>query len=155
MLEVYNPYTGKLIDSVKACNADDIKFAIEKLKQYNFKFGAFERSEVLREASRLLKEQEKEFAELIVEEIGVSYKDALHEVDRSVNVINLCSEEAKRIQGEITPSEVSKGFDGRLIYSIREPIGIVLCITPFNHPLNQVVHKIIPALAINNAVLLL
>ena len=54
----------------------------------------------------------------------------------------------------MTPAQVSSGFEERLIYSVREPIGIVLCITPFNHPLNQVLHKIIPALAANNAVLL-
>lgn len=154
MLEVYNPYSNKLVDSVKACTSEDIDKAIEKLRDYSFNLGNFERSEILKKASDLLKERQKEFADLIVQEIGVSTKDAVHEVDRSVNVIDICSEEAKRIGGEITPSEISKGFNGRLIYSIREPIGIVLCITPFNHPLNQVVHKIIPALASNNAVLL-
>ena len=66
----------------------------------------------------------------------------------------LSAEEAKRIVGEVYPAEVSNGFDNKTIYSIREPLGIILFITPFNHPLNQVAHKICPAIAGNNAVVL-
>jgi len=154
MLEVFNPYNKEPVGSVKSCNIKDINEAVKKLRTYNFDLGAYERSLILNKAVELLKEEQHEFVELISSEIGVSKKDAIHEVERSFNVISLCSEEAKRIEGEMTPAQVSSGFEERLIYSIREPIGIVLCITPFNHPLNQVLHKIIPALAANNAVLL-
>ena len=84
----------------------------------------------------------------------MSIKDAIHEVDRTINVLILSAEEAKRITGGVYPSEVADGFKNKIVYSIREPLGIILCITPFNHPLNQVAHKICPALAGNNAVLL-
>ena len=154
MLKVFNPYTNKFIDSIKSCNIDDIDKSLEILKSYKFNLNDFERSKILIKAYDLLRNQKAEFANLISTEIGVSLKDSLHEVERSLNVITLCAEEAKRICGEMIPTNVSEGFEKRLIYSIREPIGIVLCITPFNHPLNQVIHKIIPALAVNNPVLL-
>ena len=154
MLKVTNPYTNEIVGSVKSCTVEDIDIAVNKLKSYKFDLGAFERSLILTKAVELLKNDRDAFVDLIISEIGVSKKDAIHEVERSFNVISLCAEEAKRVAGEVTPAEVSHGFENRLIYSIREPIGIVLCITPFNHPLNQVIHKIGPAIAAGNAILL-
>ncbi len=154
MLEVINPYTKEVVGSVKSCTVKDIDIAINKLKSYKFDLSAFDRSLILTKAVELLKNEQDTFVDLIISEIGVSKKDAIHEVERSFNVISLCAEEAKRITGGVTPAQVSHGFEDRLIYSIREPIGIVLCITPFNHPLNQVVHKIGPAIAAGNAILL-
>jgi aldehyde dehydrogenase (NAD+) len=154
MLNIVNPYTKDIVGSVKSCSIQDVDIAINKLKSYKFDLSAFERSLILNKAVELLKKEQDIFVDLITSEIGVSKKDAMHEVERSFNVISLCAEEAKRIPGEVTPAEVSHGFEDRLIYSIREPIGIVLCITPFNHPLNQVIHKIGPAIAAGNAILL-
>ena len=94
MLEVFNPYNNELVGSVKSCNIKDIDEAVEKLRTYNFDLGAYERSLILNKAVELLKEEQHEFVELISSEIGVSKKDAIHEVERSFNVISLCSEEA-------------------------------------------------------------
>ena len=154
MLNIINPYTNELVDTIKCCDVDDIDISINHLKNYKGSLNDFERSKILKKAYSILEDQKFAFADLITSEIGVSLKDSIHEVERSLNVIDLCAEEAKRIGGEIIPSGVSKGFEDKFIYSFREPLGIVLCITPFNHPLNQVIHKIIPALAANNAVLL-
>lgn len=154
MLDIYSPYSNKVVGSVKSCSIEDINNAVEELRKYKFNINGFERSNLISAAAKKLEEKTDVFIEIIIDEIGISYKDAKHEVDRSVNVLKICAEESKRIQGEITPSEISEGFHDKLIYSRRDPIGIVLCITPFNHPLNQVVHKIMPALAANNAVLL-
>ena len=154
MLKIYSPYSNEVVGSVKSCTVEDINDAVGLLKKYKFEINGYERSKLINIAATKLDEHRDEFINIIIDEIGISYKDASHEVDRSVNVLKICAEESKRIQGEITPSEISEGFHDKLIYSVREPIGIVLCITPFNHPLNQVVHKIMPALAANNAVLL-
>lgn len=154
MIKIINPYTNCLVGSVKSCSVKDVDIAVNKLKEYKFNLNAYEISNILWKAVELLGQDRAEFVDLIVSEIGVSKKDATHEVERSLNVMSLCAEEAKRIEVEFTPTQISKGFEDRLIYSIREAIGVVLCITPFNHPLNQVVHKILPALASNNAVLL-
>ncbi len=154
MLKIYSPYSNNEVGSVKSCTIKDIRDSVDLLKEYKFDVNGYERSKLINIAAKKLEEKSNDFINIIIDEIGISYKDAKHEVDRSVNVLKICAEESKRIQGEITPSEISEGFHEKLIYSIREPIGIVLCITPFNHPLNQVVHKIMPALASNNAVLL-
>jgi aldehyde dehydrogenase (NAD+) len=153
-IDIFSPYNNKLIGSVKSFSSMDINHSINCLKSYNFNLSGFDRFKILIKASQMLKKQEKQFAKMIVDEIGVSIKDAYHEVDRTVNVLVLSAEESKRVIGAVYPSEVSDGFDDNVVYSIREPLGIVLCITPFNHPLNQVSHKICPAIAANNAVLL-
>lgn len=153
-LKIYNPYNNNLVGEVKSFNKNDLLNAINILSKYNFECSGFDRYKILIKAAKLLEKQKQEFSTLIVNEIGVSLKDAIHEVERTINVLVLCAEGAKRVIGDTFPAEVSEGFESKTIYSIREPIGIILCITPFNHPLNQVAHKICPSIAANNATLL-
>ena len=153
-LKVYNPYNKELIGSVKSFDKNDIMKTINILMDYDFRLSGYDRYKILIKAVELLEKQREKFSNLIVNEIGVSLKDANHEVERTINVLILSAEEAKRIVGGVFPAEVADGFKNKTVYSIREPLGIILCITPFNHPLNQVAHKVCPAIAGNNAVLL-
>lgn len=112
------------------------------------------RFEILSTASRLLGERRDAFAAMLTAEAGFTLADAANEVDRAVLTLSLCAEEARRIIGEMVPLAASPGQENRIAFTIRSAIGVVCAITPFNSPLNVVLHKIGPALAAGNAVIL-
>ncbi len=112
------------------------------------------RFEILSSASRLLAERKPSFAALLIAEAGFTAADAEMEVDRAVLTLSLCADEARRIVGEVVPFGASPGQENRIGFTLRVPIGVVCAITPFNSPLNVVLHKIGPALAAGNAVVL-
>jgi putative phosphonoacetaldehyde dehydrogenase len=153
-LDIKSPYSGEVVGAVPDLAVDQVDAAVQTARTYGFGLSGYQRYEILDRAADGVAKDREAFEQLIINEIGVSYKDAHHEVERTVNVVRLAAEEAKRVEGELPPPEVSPGFEGRLVISLREPVGLVGCITPFNHPLNQVAHKICPALAANNAVVL-
>ncbi len=114
----------------------------------------YRRFEILRRAADLLAERRDPFALTIAREAGKPLKYARVEVDRAVQTISLSAEEAKRIHGEQVPVDASPGAEGRIAFTIRVPVGVVCAIAPFNFPLNLVAHKVAPALAAGNAVVL-
>ena len=109
---------------------------------------------LLARASELLQERAHEFAQVIVSDVGFTVQDAQREVQRAVQTLLISGEEAKRIHGEIVPMHGSPGWNGRLAFTVRHPVGVVAAITPFNSPLNTVAHKVGPALAAGNGVVL-
>lgn len=112
------------------------------------------RFDILSTASRLLAERKPSFAALLTAEAGFTAADAALEVERAVLTLSLCADEARRIVGEVVPFGASPGHENRIGFTLRFPIGVVCAITPFNSPLNVVLHKIGPALAAGNAVVL-
>jgi len=152
-LEVKNPYTNKTIGTIICDSQNDIEKKIALLKTYKNHLTGYERYQIIKKVSELLLERKEKFSELITQEIGISLKDSRHEVERSFHTLTICSEESKRIYTSLNSSEISP-IKAHCAIPFREPIGLVGCITPFNHPLNQVVHKAGPAIAANNAVLL-
>ncbi|MDR7607092.1 MAG: aldehyde dehydrogenase family protein, partial [Armatimonadota bacterium] len=114
----------------------------------------YRRFEILRRAADLLSQRREEFALTIAREAGKPLKYARVEVDRALQTISLSGEEAKRIHGEQVPVEAAPGGEGRLAFTLRVPVGVVCAISPFNFPLNLVAHKVGPALAAGNAVVL-
>jgi aldehyde dehydrogenase (NAD+) len=153
-LVVRSPYNQAVIGELEAGDEESVNAALNRLTSYDFSLTPYQRYAILDRAKTLVAKEKEAFAKLIVDEIGITISDARHEVDRSIAVLELCAEESKRITGEIFPNNPSADIQSDLIYSVREPCGVVAAITPFNHPLNQVVHKVCPALAANNAVLL-
>jgi len=151
---VSNPYTHEIIGKVTALNRKDVANAVFAAKQYDFSLSGNDRYAILSKTASVLWSKKREFAKLITKEIGISLKDSLHETDRAFNVINLSAQEAKNIEEKISLPHIPVSSKVHKNIIIREPVGIICCITPFNHPLNQVVHKICPALAANNAVVL-
>ncbi|MFI6348633.1 aldehyde dehydrogenase family protein [Streptomyces sp. NPDC050560] len=114
----------------------------------------YDRYLVLSRAAALLTERTADLVEAVVDDTGFTLADARREVARAVQTMTLSAEEAKRIHGEVVPLHGAPGTGGRLAFTVRHPLGVVCAITPFNSPLNTVVHKVAPALAAGNAVVL-
>ncbi|WP_218827846.1 aldehyde dehydrogenase family protein [Paenibacillus rigui] len=117
-------------------------------------FSPNERYKVLMRVAQLLQEQREQFAALLVSEVGKPIREARGEVDRAIQTMIISAEEAKRIHGEGVPVEAAQGSENRMAFTIRVPVGVIAAITPFNVPLNLVCHKICPALAAGNSVVL-
>ena len=115
---------------------------------------AHKRCQLLSNVSRLLEERREEIATIICREAGKAWKYSVGEVSRSVETYRFSAEEAKRIHGETVPMDASFAGEGRVGYWLRVPLGVVSAITPFNFPLNLVAHKVGPALAVGNTIVL-
>lgn len=114
----------------------------------------FERGRILMAASALMRERRDRFVDTVVADTGFTLTDAERETDRATETLQLCGEEAKRLTGHMVPVEGSPGIRGRIGFTLRKPLGVVCAITPFNAPVNTVCHKIGPALAAGNGVVL-
>ena len=113
----------------------------------------YERYEILRKAADLMQEQLEDFGRTITLEEGKVIAEGRGEAGRSIETITLSAEEAKRLYGETIPLDGSTGGKGKFGFTLRVPCGVVLAITPFNFPLNLVCHKVGPALAAGNSVI--
>ncbi len=156
--EIKSPYSGEVVASV--AQADEfavdraVCIAADSFKSALSRMPAHQRSSLLSRAASLLAEHKEDLARTIALEGGKPIKDARIEVSRAAGTFKTAAEEALRIYGEQLPMDSQPGNEGRLGIVLREPIGIVAAITPFNFPLNLVAHKVAPALAAGNTVLL-
>lgn len=153
-IEVFNPYTGRVVGRVPKAKVKDISEAIEKAKKAKIELTAYERYQLLYDCAQEIKIREEEFSRLITEEAGICIKSSTHELKRAYQALILSAEEAKRIYGETIPADVTPGVRDKYALTFREPVGLVVAITPFNHPLNQIVHKIGPSIAAGNRMIL-
>ncbi|ASK60927.1 aldehyde dehydrogenase [Virgibacillus phasianinus] len=155
-IEVLNKYTQDIYATVSKAGEKEVDQAIDSAeKAYkSTKLSAYERYKILKQVSELLQENKEEFANSIVKEAGKPLKQARTEVDRATQTFELSAEEAKRISGHGVPVEAAPGSENRMAFTIRVPVGVVGAISPFNFPLNLVAHKIGPAIAAGNAVVL-
>lgn len=157
-VEVKSPFDGEIVGSVAQADEKAIDLALAEARKtfenVMSKMPAWKRSEILAEASRLILEHSEEIARIIAMEGGKPLKDARIEVNRAANTFAIASREAMSLDGEQLPMDVSAGNEKRIGIIIREPIGVVGAVTPFNFPLNLVAHKVAPALAAGNTVVL-
>ncbi|MDA0376276.1 MAG: aldehyde dehydrogenase family protein [bacterium] len=153
-LTIKNPYTNEDVDNVPLLSQKELRDIVESSAVFSSSLTPFERYSILQRASELVMRDKEEISTLISKESGLSLKDTTHEVERTRNVLLLSAEAAKAQEGKVYQSDVVPQSTSRMAFTIREPVGLVLAITPFNHPLNQVVHKVGPAIAMNNTVLL-
>lgn len=154
---VVNPSTGKSIAQIPIAVDRQIEQAMVSAgrgKRVAKGLTRADRAEILSKTANLVMSQLDAFAKTIVSESGKTLRQARKEVSRCVNTLTLSAEEAKRLSGETIPFDSFKGNEDRSGYFTREPLGIVLAITPFNDPLNLVAHKLGPAIAAGNAVVL-
>lgn len=149
-IEVRSPWDGRLVGRVADDGVEDVSRAVTTVAGYDRRLDVAERAEILATAARLVAERREELADLITAEAGTCAKDSRKEVDRAVGNLKVASEECRRIRGETI--EITAGGTPRLALTVREPYGTIAAITPFNRPLNQVVVKVAPALAVNNGV---
>lgn len=156
-IEVRNPFDGTVIDSVPQASSEDVETAVEAaVEGAKIMRGlpALERSKILRKVSDLFAERQAELGQLISREEGKTLAEGKFEVSRAAVTMECSAEEAKRIYGEVLPLDAAPGGADKFGFTLRVPCGVVAAITPFNFPLNLVCHKVGPALAAGNAVVI-
>ena len=147
-LDVHDPYTGEVVGGVAMVGRADVERAIEVGRGGGAPLTRHDRHQILETARSKLVARADEFADLIRRESGLCSRDTNYEVGRAQDVLRFAALEALRDDGEIFSGDVSQQGKARKIFTLREPLLLVAAITPFNHPLNQVVHKLAPAVAV-------
>ena len=152
--DVVHPYDGSVVGAVPLADAEQVRAAIDAAEraQEAAELSAYERFELLRTTAEKLDAEADRVATVLTSEQGKPIAEARTEVDRAVQTLQLSAEQAKRMFGEYVPMDAQKGFAKDHCFTQREPLGVVAAITPFNFPLNLMVHKVGPALAAGNAV---
>ncbi|WP_102346809.1 aldehyde dehydrogenase family protein [Bacillus sp. Marseille-P3661] len=156
-VDLYSPYSQEKIAEIPQASEDQVDAAIDaayNARDNMARLTAYQRAEILEKLVNLLKENRLKVGHIIALESAKPIKFALGEVDRTIETYKFAAEEAKRIQGEMIPLDAAKNGANRLGYTLREPIGVVAAITPFNFPMNLVSHKVGPAIAAGNTIVL-
>ena len=157
IIEIRSPYDNKVVGAVCYANAEDAEeacaAAVHAFSETR-KLSSWRRAEVLAKVADLLVQQTEEIASVIVQEAGKPLKDARAEIGRAIITFRVAAEEAKRIEGTAKPADWIPGTEGKLALSRRFPIGPILGITPFNFPMNLVAHKVAPAIASGNPIII-
>jgi len=156
-IAVTNPFNGVQVGSVASMPADSAAMLIDIARggaRVCRSMSRYERARVLDECATQVERDKNTFAHLIVAEAGKTIKQARKEVLRCVNTLRLSADEARRNGGEVVPFDAYAGSEDRQGWFTREPLGIIVAITPYNDPLNLVAHKLGPAIAGGNAVIL-
>ncbi len=153
-VDVYNPYNNELIAQVTECSAVHTQQAIEKALGLGSRLTRYERFEILDKTRRALLAEKESFAKLITSEAGLCLRETLYEVGRACDVLQFSAMEALKDDGQVFSCDVSPQGKARKIFTLREPLNLAVAITPFNHPLNQVAHKLGPAIAAGTPIIL-
>jgi len=156
-MEVKNKYDGKTIGVLPTARRADLDAALaaaECAENVMAEMPAYRRSEVLLRTAALIAERKEDFARTIAAEAGKALKFARAEVDRAISTFTIAGEEAKRLHGETIPLDAVPAGEGYFGFWTRRPVGVIAAISPFNFPLNLVAHKVAPALAAGNTLVL-
>ncbi|QDU30983.1 Succinate-semialdehyde dehydrogenase [NADP(+)] GabD [Anatilimnocola aggregata] len=156
-IEVRHPFDGLLVDTVPQATRDDVERALAAAVEgarVMAKVTAYDRFLMLRRAADVVLSQKSELGRLISLEEGKTLAEGEFEVTRAATTLEVSAEEAKRLTGEMLPLDAAPGAAGKMGFTLRVPCGVVVAIAPFNFPLNLVCHKVGPALAAGNAVVL-
>ena len=150
VIEVEYPYTKEIVGTVPAGNAEHAKKALDIAANYTPKLTRYERQKILQKTAEKLVEKKEEISDVITHELGISKQDSLYEVGRAFDVFSLTAQLCIYDDGEIFSCDLTPHGKARKIFTVREPLKSISAITPFNHPLNMVAHKIAPSIATNN-----
>ena len=156
-IDVTDPYDNSIIDTVPSGDEKDVELALAAAVrgfEITKRMTVYERAQILYKTAQIIKDRLSEFATIIAREGSKTITEARKEASRCVNTMTCSAEEAKRIMGETIPWDSFPGGEKRKGYYYRFPIGVILAITPFNDPLNLVAHKLGPAIAAGNSVIL-
>jgi len=156
-IEVINPVNSEVIDTVPSGTIKDAKLALESAhnaQKILSNYSSRKISRIMYDIYEDIKQNSRELANLLTHETGKPIKDAADEIKRTVETILLAAEESKRIYGETVPLDAGIGGRTAIGFTVKVPLGVVTAITPFNYPVNLAVHKIAPAIAAKNAVVL-
>jgi putative phosphonoacetaldehyde dehydrogenase len=150
VIEVRYPYTNEVIGTVPAGKAEHAKRAFEIAAGYTPKLTRYERQQILFRAAEIIRDRREEIAKVLTLELGICQQHALYEAGRSYDVFTLAGQLCIVDDGQIFSCDLTPHGKARKIYTKREPVRAISAITPFNHPLNMVAHKIAPSIATNN-----
>ncbi len=149
--EVRSPYAGDVVAEVELLSADGMARALsvsrETFLKHKHGLPGYERAAILKRLAGLIRENHEELSMLIAREGGKPLVDARVEASRAANTVEVSAEEVPRLHGEEIPMSGSPAADGRLAFTVREPVGVVAAISAFNHPLNLIAHQAAPAVA--------
>ncbi len=152
VVEVRYPYTYEIIGTVPAGQPEHAAKAFAIAAGFRPRLTRYERQQILFRTAELIRTMKDELAQLITLELGLSLKDSAYECGRAYDVFSLAGQLAILDDGQIFSCDLTPQGKARKIFTKREPVGVISAITPFNHPLNMVSHKIAPAIATNNCV---
>jgi len=154
-IPVLNKFTGKEFARIGAASRQDVTDAVSAAAAaYKSRpISPYDRYQILMRAAELFKDRKEDLSRILVTEAGKVWKDARAEIDRGIQTFIASAEEAKRIAGEGIPL-AQPGHEHKLAFTVRVPVGVVAAISPFNYPFNLTAHKVAPAIAAGNAVVL-
>jgi phosphonoacetaldehyde dehydrogenase len=154
-IEVRYPYTGEVVATIAKATVDDVKRAFRVARDYKPKLTRYERYRILMRAGEIIASRRDEIARGITIESGLCIKDSTYEVGRASDVLLFAANQALVDDGQTFSCDLTHHGKSRRVYTMREPLmGVISAITPFNHPLNQVIHKVAPSVATNNRMVL-
>ena len=154
VLTVRNPYDQSISGTVTLASRQHALEAIAAATAFRDTPTRFQRAEILEKTRTALESRREEFARIITSEAGLALREARYEVGRTVDVLRFAAMEALRDDGQIFSCDISAQGKARKIFTTREPLRCAVAITPFNHPLNQVAHKLGPAIAAGTPIIL-
>ncbi len=155
LIEVFNPFTEQCIGTVPKATLEEVREAYAIAHDYKPKLSRFERAAILNKAAALVRDHLHDIAHLITAEAGLCIKDAVYEAGRVSDVLLFGAQEVLKDDGQIFSCDLTHHGKQRRVYTQRAPLlGVITAITPFNHPMNQVAHKVIPSIATNNRMVL-
>lgn len=153
VIEVRHPYTGGLAATVPKATLADVQRALRIAREYSPKLTRHDRYRILMKTGEIIAARRDEVARLITLESGLCLKDSLYEVGRASDVLLFAANQALVDDGQVFSCDLTAHGKQRKVYTLKEPLlGAISAITPFNHPLNQVIHKVAPAVATNNRI---
>ncbi len=155
VIEVRNPYTGEVVGTVPRATVEDVRRAFAIARPYKARLSRYERSSLLLKAAALLRTRVDEASDLITMESGLCKKDSVYEIGRVCDVLTFSGMEALKDDGQSFSCDLTPHGKNRRVFTRRDPLmGVISAITPFNHPMNQVAHKVAPSVATNNRMVL-
>lgn len=152
VIEVHYPFTGEVMGTVPAGQAAHAREAFAVAAGYTPRLTRYERQQILFRTAEILVSRRASIGEILTLELGISRKDSDYEVGRAYDVFMLAGQMCILDDGEIFSCDLTPHGKARRIFTLREPLTAISAITPFNHPLNMVAHKVAPAIATNNCV---
>jgi len=154
-LEVSNPYTREVVGAVPKATVEDVRRAIAAGAAYRPVLTRYQRATILNKAAELLRARLEPASDLITRESGLCKKDSIYEVGRVCDVLTFSAIETLKDDGQAFSCDLTPHGKNRRVFTRREPLlGVITAITPFNHPMNQVAHKVAPSIATNNRMVL-
>lgn len=155
VITVRNPYTGQVVGTVPKATLGEVARAFEIGRGYRARLSRFERSNILNKAAALVRLRTAQIAALITAESGLCLKDSSYEAGRVADVLMFGANECLKDDAQVFSCDITPHGRQRRVYTQRDPLlGVITAITPFNHPMNQVAHKVVPAIATNNRMVL-